>query len=73
MYRMEVPKLNKENFLSWKILVKLHLGGLGDYAQSTINTELFYSTRARIVDDLKIRKNTILNARACIFPKLLKV
>ena len=39
MYREEVPKLNKENFPTWKILMKLHLGGLGDYAQTTITTE----------------------------------
>ena len=33
MPKREVPKLNKDKFLAWKILMKLHLGGLGDHAQ----------------------------------------
>lgn len=32
MCKREVPKLKKENFHAWEILMKLHLGGLGDHA-----------------------------------------
>ena len=39
MSRKEVPKLNKDNFSAWKILMKLHLGGIGDYAQDCIITK----------------------------------
>ena len=39
MYKKEVPKLNKENFPTWKSLMKLHLGGLGDFAMSTMTTK----------------------------------
>ena len=30
MKRREVPKLNKENFLAWKSLMRLHIVGIGD-------------------------------------------
>ena len=39
MSRREVPKLNKDNFSTWKSLMKLHLGGIGDYAQDFITTK----------------------------------
>ena len=39
MSRREVPKLNRDNFSTWKSLMKLHLGGIGDYSQECITTE----------------------------------
>ena len=39
MSRREVPKLNRDNFSAWKSLMKLHLGGIGDYAQECISTK----------------------------------
>ena len=39
MSKREVPKLNKDNFAAWKSLMKLHLGSIGDYAQTSIGTE----------------------------------
>ena len=39
MSKREVPKLNKDNFPAWKSLMKLHLGGIGDHAQSCITVE----------------------------------
>ena len=39
MSKREVPKINRDNFIAWKTLMKLHLGGLGDHAQSTITIE----------------------------------
>ena len=56
MYKKDVPKLNKENFSTWKSLMKLYLGGLGDYAQSTITTEHVDPTGALTVDYLKKKK-----------------
>ena len=32
MSNQEVPKLNKENFASWKSRMRLYLFGIGDYA-----------------------------------------
>ena len=53
MPKREVPKLNKEEFCSWKILMKLHLGGLGDHVQITITIEHVDPTRALTIEDLK--------------------
>ena len=39
MSRRGVPNLNKDNFSAWKSLMKLHLGGIGDYAQDCITIE----------------------------------
>ena len=39
MSKREVPKLNKDNFFAWKSLMKIHLGGIGDYAHDCITTE----------------------------------
>ena len=39
MSKREVPKLNIDNFLAWKSLMKLHLGGIEDHAQSFITVE----------------------------------
>ena len=38
MPKREVPKLNKDKFIAWQILMKLHLGSIGDYAQVSIIT-----------------------------------
>ena len=39
MSRRVVPKLNRDNFSAWKSLMKLHLGGIGEYAQNCITTK----------------------------------
>ena len=39
MFKREVPKLNRDNFHAWKSLMQLHLGGIGDRAQSTISVK----------------------------------
>ena len=30
MYKKEVPKLNKDSFLAWKRLMRIHRAGIGD-------------------------------------------
>ena len=39
MSRREVPKLNKDNFSTWKILMKLHLRGIHEYVKECIKIE----------------------------------
>ena len=56
MSKRDVPKLNRDKFLVWKSLMKLHLGGLGDHAQSTITTKHVDPTGALTVEDLKKKK-----------------
>ena len=54
MSKREVPKLNRDNFPAWKILMKLHLGGLGDHAQPTIASEHVYHVGSLAAEDLKM-------------------
>ena len=42
MSKREVPKLNKDNFVAWQSLMKLHLGSIGDYAQTSITSDHTY-------------------------------
>ena len=56
MSKREIPKLNREKFPTWKILMKLHLGDLGDHAQSTITIEHVDPARALTAKDLKRKK-----------------
>ena len=53
MPKREVPKLNKDNFVAWKSLMKLHLGSIGDYAQNSIVTEHVDPTGAPTAEDMK--------------------
>ena len=52
----EVPMLNKDNFVRWIFLMKLHLGGLGNHAKSTLTTEHFNIVGALTIEDMKKRK-----------------
>ena len=59
MSKREVPKINRDNFPTWKSLMKLHLGGIGDHAQSSISVEHFDPTGVPTTEDMKKDKNTI--------------
>ena len=39
MPKREISKLNRDNFTTWKSLMKLHLGSIGDHAQTIITIE----------------------------------
>ena len=56
MSKREVAKLYRDNFYPWKSLMKLHLGGLGDHAQSTITTEHVDLVGAPTTEDMKNKK-----------------
>ena len=56
MSKRDVPKINSDNFPTWKSLMKLHLGGIGDHAQSTITTEHVDPTRVPTAKDMKKKK-----------------
>lgn len=53
MPKREVPKLNKDNFIAWQSLMKLYLGSIGDYAQSSIITEHVDPIGTPSAEDLK--------------------
>ena len=56
MPKREVPKLNKDNFPIWKIIMKLHLGALGGHVQSTITNEHVDHAGPLTTEDLKKKK-----------------
>ena len=56
MSKREVPNINRDNFPAWKFLMKLHLGGLGDHAQSTITVEHVDLVGALTTEDMKKKK-----------------
>ena len=56
MSKREVPKLNRDNFPAWKSLMKLHLGGLGDHAQSCITVEHVDPEGTLTIEDMKKNK-----------------
>ena len=56
MSKREVPKLNKDNFVAWKILMKLHLGSIGYYAQTSIIVDHVDLAGPLTVDDLSKKK-----------------
>ena len=56
MSKREVPKLNRDNFHAWKCLMKLHLGGIGDHAQSTILVEHVDPIGVPTTEDMKKKK-----------------
>ena len=56
MSKREVPKLDRDNFPAWKCLMKLHLGGIEDHAQSTITTKHVDPIGALTTKDVKMKK-----------------
>ena len=57
MSKREVPKLNKENFFAWKSLMKLHLGSISDYAQTSNSVDHITLVGPLTAEDLSKRKD----------------
>ena len=56
MSKREVSKLNRDNFVAWKSLMKLYLGSTGDYAKTSIIVEHVDPIGPLSADDLNKRK-----------------
>ena len=56
MSKREVPKLNRDKFPTWKSLMKLHLKGLVDHAQSTITMEIVDLVGALTIEYMRKKK-----------------
>ena len=56
MSKRDVPKLNRDNFATWKSLMKLHLGSICDYAKTSIIVDHVDPTRPFFADDFNKRK-----------------
>ena len=57
MSKREVSKLNRDNFPTWKSLMRLHLGGIGDHAQSSITVEHFDLVGVPTIKDIKKKEH----------------
>ena len=58
MSKREVPKLNKDNFATWQSLMKLYLGSIGDYMQTSILVDHVTPTGPLTAEDLsKIKEH----------------
>ena len=56
MSKREVPKLNRDTFPTWKSMMTLNIGGLGDHAQSTIAIEHVDPIGVLTTEDLERKK-----------------
>ena len=56
MSKREVPKLNKDNFVAWQSLMKLHLGSIDDYAHTSITADHVTPVGPLTADDMNKKK-----------------
>ena len=56
MSKREVSKLNKDNFIAWKSLMRLNLGGIGDHAKFSIIVEHVDLVGVPTTKDMKKKK-----------------
>ena len=57
MSKREVPKLNRDNFTAWKSLMKLHLGRIGDHAQTSITVKHVTLAGVPTAEDMKKKEH----------------
>ena len=51
-YRREIPKLNRDNFVAWKDLMKLHLATISDSGLKYLHTSYKASTGTMVVEEI---------------------
>ena len=56
-YRREIPKLNKDNFVAWQELMRLHLSTIGDTSLYSLDNEYVGPPRPLSMDQMVDMKN----------------
>ena len=56
MSKREVPKLNRDNVATWKSIMKLHLGSIGDYEKTSITVDHVDLAGPLTTNDLRKKK-----------------
>jgi hypothetical protein len=56
-YRREIPKLNKDNFVAWKDLMKFHLATISDSGLKYLENAYKNPTRTVTVEEITEKKN----------------
>ena len=56
-YKREIPKLNRDKFLEWQGLMRLHLASIGDLGYKYLDEEYTNPTGTLFVGDIAKKKN----------------
>ena len=56
-YKREIPKLNRDNFVAWQGLMRLHLGSISDSSYKYLDATYKTPTRTLSVEDIAEKKN----------------
>ena len=56
-YRREIPKLNIDNFMAWKELMRLHLETIGESSLKYLGTKYVAPNGTIIVEEITQKKN----------------
>ena len=56
MYKKEVPKFNRENFPTWKILMKMNIQGIGDTTCTSVEIGFTTTIGTLIAQEPKEKK-----------------
>ena len=56
-YKREIPKLNRDNFVAWKGLMRLHLATISDLGCKYLDVEYKNPTGTLSVEDFAKKKN----------------
>ena len=56
-YRREIPKLNRDNFVAWQGLMRLHLVTISDLGCKYLDAKYKTPTRTLSVEDIPKKKN----------------
>ena len=56
-YRREIPKLNRDNFVAWQGLMRLHLGCISNLGCKYLDEEYKTPTRTLLFEDFSKKKN----------------
>ena len=51
-YRREIPKMNRDNFVAWQGLMRLHLGSMSNSGCKYLDEEYKTPTRTLLVEDI---------------------
>ena len=56
-YRREIPKLNKDNFVAWQELMRLHISTIGDTGLQVLDDQYVEPPRPMSMDQMMDMKN----------------
>ena len=55
-YKREIPRLNRDNFLAWQGLMRLHLASIGDTGLKYLDAEYVTPSSTLSINDIAEKK-----------------